>query len=134
VVLDRAGLDVTPSILQSKDAIKKHAQTVAARNAEIALSNKAIDEQLVPLRKSLEAKKIELANCTDAPQKAALEAQVADLQQQVTSLGAKKQPVTVIIGPTKFPTRDAAEAYIEQVRQESGAANAKSDSAKEPAK
>ncbi len=130
MVIDRAGTEIAVTTFTDKTKVEEHKAAILVRNAEIVKQNQAIDEQLAALRKSLSDKELELARETDADKKPALQTEIDKLKAQITQTEAKRQPVIVVIGPTKFTTRDQAEAYIEQVKASAG--KVKADSTAKP--
>ncbi len=116
MVIDRTGADVVVTTYTDKTKVEEHRAAVLAKNAEIVKLNQVVDEQLAALRKSLSDNTLALAAEADADKKAALQADIDKLKAKIAETEAKRQPLTVIIGPTKFTTRDAADAYVEQVK------------------
>ncbi len=117
MMLDRVGFEITTTVYTDKAKTDEHKASVLARNTEIVTQNKAIEGELVPLRKSLQAKTIELQKAADEAQKTQLQAEVDDLKGKIAALESTKKPQTACVGPVTFPTRDEADAYVEQVKQ-----------------
>ncbi len=130
VMIERQGLDITPTCYTDKTKPDEQKVSVAARNAQIAKQNRETDVEIATLRKSLQAKTLELVKAVDDAAKVTLKAEIEGLKSQIAGLEASKKPAIILVGPTKFGTREEADAYVDQVKQAALRLKAKADASK----
>ncbi len=116
MVLDRAGSNITAIVFTDKAKVEEHKAEVAKSNAAAVAANKPVDDELATVRKALADKVLELSKGDDN-QRAVAQAEVDKLKAKVAELSAKRQPVVVVIGPSRFASQDEADTYIEQVKE-----------------
>ena len=125
-MIDRTGLNVAATVYIDRAKVDAHKAEVLKSNAEIAAKKKAVDDELASVRKLLEAKALELSQASGDRQ-ANVRSELARLTTKVVELESKRPPVVVVIGPARFPSKDEAETYIEQVKDAARKAGARTD-------
>jgi predicted transcriptional regulator len=118
VVVEKTGIDITPTLYGTLEQVKEHAADVLKQNNERKAANKSIDEEVRKLKAELAAKEHAAASTKDADTKAELQTAIQTLKDQISQKESARQALTTLFPPQQFRTREDAEKYMEAVNKE----------------